>query len=562
MAGYTRQEAANIVTANAIEASQINNELNAIDAAFHATTGHQHDGTTGDAPKVVLTTSVSGTLPIANGGTAATTAAAARTALGVAIGSDVQAYDSGLTDILALTPTDSNFIVGNGSTWVAETGATVRTSLGVPSTAEALLVANNLSDIGTAATARTNLGLAIGTDVQAYHDKLADISGLSPSSGEFIKWDGANFIASTSGIGTGDLLAANNLSDVAAAATARTNLGLAIGTDVQAYDAQLADIAALAVTDSNFIVGNGSTWVAESGATARTSLGVPGLPDDNSWTGAHDWSVPSSETGLTVDLTGTTSPTGVKLTYSGSATEMQPIRIEHTTGAAYSQGNGQEGAITITSDEAGANWLGSSTAGITCHWDGASPADSDTFQILRVTEGAGAAHHVYGRIDYLMSDVTNATEDGYWRFASTVAGTIDTDAMKIGAGVTLGAPTGGFQGAGTLNALGVYDDSVLLTDFVADAYNGELDESRLKFYDSIWHGNTNNPARDFSDRAQESLDMKTFTDTFVETGSLPAMPTREEWLQNKYSVGELVNSLWETVEVLTLHIKTLNERTA
>ncbi len=67
---------------------------------------------------------------------------------------------------------------------------------------------------------------------------------------------------------------ANNLNDVASASSARTNLGLAIGSDVQAYDAGLADIAALATTDGNFIVGSGSNWVAETGATARTSLGL------------------------------------------------------------------------------------------------------------------------------------------------------------------------------------------------------------------------------------------------------------------------------------------------
>jgi len=45
--------------------------------------------------------------------------------------SDVMITDAELIAIGALTPTDSNFIVGNGATWVAETGNTARTSLGV-----------------------------------------------------------------------------------------------------------------------------------------------------------------------------------------------------------------------------------------------------------------------------------------------------------------------------------------------------------------------------------------------------------------------------------------------
>jgi len=72
----------------------------------------------------------------------------------------------------------------------------------------------------------------------------------------------------------GALLAANNLSDVDNAATARINLGVALGSDVQAYDAQLQAIANLTPTDGVFIVGNGSTFVGESGNTALTSLGV------------------------------------------------------------------------------------------------------------------------------------------------------------------------------------------------------------------------------------------------------------------------------------------------
>ena len=64
------------------------------------------------------------------------------------------------------------------------------------------------------------------------------------------------------------------LVDDANAATARATLGLVIGTNVQAYDAQLADIAGLTPTDGNIIVGDGTNFVTESGATARSSLGL------------------------------------------------------------------------------------------------------------------------------------------------------------------------------------------------------------------------------------------------------------------------------------------------
>jgi hypothetical protein len=42
----------------------------------------------------------------------------------------------------------------------------------------------------------------------------------------------------------------------------------------QPYDADLSTLSGLSKADGNFIVGNGSAWVAESGATVRTSLGL------------------------------------------------------------------------------------------------------------------------------------------------------------------------------------------------------------------------------------------------------------------------------------------------
>ena len=68
-----------------------------------------------------VTAKITGAVPIANGGSASTSASAARTALGVAIGSDVQAFDSDN----ALTDTQQTFTKAQiGSTYTAALATT------------------------------------------------------------------------------------------------------------------------------------------------------------------------------------------------------------------------------------------------------------------------------------------------------------------------------------------------------------------------------------------------------------------------------------------------------
>lgn len=70
-------------------------------------------------------------IPIADGGTAATTSTLARASLGLVIGTDVQAHDAQLDDVAAVSPTADQFLGGNGSNLVMRTAAQVSASLGL-----------------------------------------------------------------------------------------------------------------------------------------------------------------------------------------------------------------------------------------------------------------------------------------------------------------------------------------------------------------------------------------------------------------------------------------------
>lgn len=287
--------------------------------------------------QVNLTTDVTDTLPVASGGTGSATASDARTALGLQIGVNTQAFDQGLQSISGLTTAADKMIY--------------TTALDTYAVADLTAAGRAILDDADAAAQRTTLGLGtLATQNTITESQISDLgSYITASSTDTLTNKSGNISQFTND--SGYLTAeTNDLSNVSGT-LAIANGGTGSST---AATARVALLPALATNGSKLVAVNSGATDIEYIATSTLSITESQISDLQSYLTAETNDLTSAVTWADVPNANITQGSVTQHQAALSITESQISDLQtYLTASSTATLTNKSGAISQWTNDAG-----------------------------------------------------------------------------------------------------------------------------------------------------------------------------------------------------------------
>ena len=478
MAGYTRQASGNIQTGSVISATDFNAEYNQVEAAFNASTGHVHNGSTGEGARILevgpngdIITSATAVVPLTTDTMSLGSPSVQFKDVYIADDRAVQFGDTQDATIKYDETTSDTLLFGGANVRIGNTNNKLEfrdSALSISSSADGQLdidadteveiVAPTIDLQASTAISLVSDALTIGDG--AGSNNVAVVFDGTTNDGVFTWVEASDYFQFSDDVlingteklyfndaggehiaGDADNLTLSAGTDINLTATADVNIPSGVGLSFASDDAEKIESDG---TDLTVNSGGDINLTATSDVNIPANVGVTFGDDGEKIEGNGTDLTVSSSNDITLSASNdiaVTATNDITLTAPNDVVVTNDLRLRSDS-AILSFGADDDITVTHAADTGltvtSTNALATAGPSITLTRDSVSPADDDLVGeiVFKSDSDTGTARNV-GKITTQVRDVTNGTEDSDLVLSNIVAGSETAQITMSSDGVTM-----------------------------------------------------------------------------------------------------------------------------